>query len=95
MFDPNADRIPIAVGVDVGSRDFVVGAAQHQDFMDKKIAIIAFSEIRYYDIFRRDIERVSQACYEVTFGGGSFTDETGRIRPNFKTRPYGLQNKAD
>jgi hypothetical protein len=50
-YDTRADRMPIAVGVDVQGGEFVVNASQFQDFIDRRIAIVAFSEIRYFDLF--------------------------------------------
>jgi hypothetical protein len=61
---------------------------------ERKIALVVYSAIKYFDVFAPSVERVSEICCKIKFDG-SVTDQiTGRTGHKWLVMAFGPQNTA-
>jgi hypothetical protein len=89
--DRNAS--PIGPGAIATSPPRFVLDAQIDEFHKWNTVVIIYSAIRYRDVFNTTIERFSEACVKVRYGGLQKIND-GPLVPRYEPTAFGPQNTA-
>jgi hypothetical protein len=91
-----ADRNTTPIGPDAFARSqpsFVIDA-QIDEFHRWNTVVIVYSAIRYRDVFNTTIERFSEMCVKVRYGGQQKVND-GPLIPRYEITAFGPQNTAE
>ena len=69
-----------------------VGESDRQDIYARKSALIVYAAVRYNEIFRSNIPRVSEVCLRIIFNGQEVVN--GETKPMWDIAAFGPQNTA-
>lgn len=72
---------------------FIVGK-DYDEFLAGRCRAFVYAAIRYYDIYKPEEMRVSEACFDIISNGVEINRETGQRVPRHEIRSVGPQNTA-
>jgi hypothetical protein len=81
------------VGADIGGYLIPMDDIEADDFRNHRRRVIFYSRVTYTDIFYLNTTRMSEACFELIFAGGTITYNSGRAVP-VSMRLVGPQNSS-